>query len=57
LFSLSDLQELGYTMYYFFFFWTILLAIFLTFLLIISLNLLVKKAKEIYKIKKNYENL
>lgn len=43
LFSLSDLQELGFLMYNFFFLWVILLSIFLTFLLIICLNLILKR--------------
>ena len=42
IFSFNNLQNLGYLMYYYYFFWTILLAIFLTFLLIICLNLIIK---------------
>ena len=44
-FSLNDLQKLGYLMYYYFFIWTLILSTFLTLLLVICLNLIIKNIK------------
>lgn len=45
LFSINDLQKLGFMMYYHYCFWTFLISIFLTFFLIICLNILLKNDK------------